>query len=1305
MYNHKNRKRINNGGYLYMIRNLFLILLLICSTAYAGNVTFKQGAGGGNVNIIGTAQSMTYPSAGIATSTGSAWGTSITDNHNNWDDGYTYRLLSASGTSPLNLSLVANALSGSIDKADTTHDGYISSDDWNTFNGKQAAGSYLTSVYADSPLGGNGTSGSHLTVDLSSKQGLSSNLTSLSGLTYATPAFVRMTGANTFTLDTTLYQPAGNYLTTGLTSAYILVGNSSNIATAVAMSGDATISNTGVVSVSKTRITARNETGSAIATTKAVYVSGFNNYPLIALADNTNEDKHNVVGITVGSINDQSNGEVLTGGIADAETNSWVVGTELYLSTAGALTATKPTSGAVKHVGIVTVQQNYPSGKLLLYGLPELNTLADGSGEDIILRTGDSIGANVFSFRKYDNTPIVTIKSNGYVGVGSTNPAQAVDVVGNGTFTGTLTASNLSGTNTGNQDLSPYQLLSEKNASNGYAGLDVDSKIYLGELAYHNHQAGIEGAPTITEGTSGNAGKLSVDVGEAWFYTDTTQDEMALHTIAASGWLAPSDDTTTYVCADRNTDSWVLLTAISSIDYIRYVPYFIVFKRSGSNSLHHQVIELTAHGEVENHHKRVLSTNKYDREAGALESISVDSNLYLAGSGGGVWAVNHRYQILDISASSRQFKGVNTNGTWAFTSALVPVINNTQWNDLSVGLDTLTDTYWTTNYIFRGIEDQDHVYTILGTQEYATSALAQADNTIPTLPDLITSHTMFMGRVIVQKSATSNYIIESAFKNIFAASTAVTSHASLSGLTAANVHPASSITNTPAGNIASTDVQNALNELDTEKQILSNNLTSLTGLTYSSPANVRMTGTNTFALDTTVYQPAGAYLTTLTTATPTNLTGFIKGNGSVLSADNSTYLTGNQSITLGGILSGSGTTSISASAASGYYMPATADQTNWNGKLSAVSVSSGLTGNGTGATPLSIDSSIYARRGTLTNTKWCTTDGTSIACTSDTPGGGLSGLTPGMMPKAATSTTIVDSGVYNTDSMIGIGTTVPTHTIELVTAAVDSQVYFKDGTVSAYTGIDHAGLALDLATKTAHPVRIETNDTVRVLVDANGNVGIGTSTPKNDLDISSGITVGSGWAGVYIAPTNGIISQGCVGIGTTAPVNSLEVGSTSQFKVASTGAITGVGITNSGAYTQSGTNINYFSGNVGIGSTAPPYTLEVVSGRLALTNANLKTVRGAGNAVTVGTCGTSPTVGTNSNNMAGYVNTGSGTVTACTIVWGASPAWTTAPFCTITPYGTVNTTARMTALTTTLMTVGLGTSMPSSRIYYHCIDN
>ena len=118
---------------------------------------------------------------------------------------------------------------------------------------------------------------------------------------------------------------SSTYLTKTLTNGNILVGNVSNVATGVAVSGDASITNAGVLSVNKTRLNVRNETGTTIASTKAVYVSGFNNYPLITLANNTTETAHNVVGITVAPIADQSNGYIATSGQCDAETNAWTV--------------------------------------------------------------------------------------------------------------------------------------------------------------------------------------------------------------------------------------------------------------------------------------------------------------------------------------------------------------------------------------------------------------------------------------------------------------------------------------------------------------------------------------------------------------------------------------------------------------------------------------------------------------------------------------------------------------------------------------------------------------------------------------------------------------------------------------------------------------------------------------------------------------------------------------------------------------------------------------------------------------------
>ncbi len=79
---------------------------------------------------------------------------------------------SVSGTAPISVSTVGGAATVSIAIANTTTTGALTSADWNTFNGKQAG---------------------------------STNLTSLAALTFASTSFVKMTAAGTFALDTNTY--------------------------------------------------------------------------------------------------------------------------------------------------------------------------------------------------------------------------------------------------------------------------------------------------------------------------------------------------------------------------------------------------------------------------------------------------------------------------------------------------------------------------------------------------------------------------------------------------------------------------------------------------------------------------------------------------------------------------------------------------------------------------------------------------------------------------------------------------------------------------------------------------------------------------------------------------------------------------------------------------------------------------------------------------------------------------------------------------------------------------------------------
>jgi endosialidase-like protein len=68
---------------------------------------------------------------------------------------------------------------------------------------------------------------------------------------------------------------------------------------------------------------------------------------------------------------------------------------------------------------------------------------------------------------------------------------------------------------------------------------------------------------------------------------------------------------------------------------------------------------------------------------------------------------------------------------------------------------------------------------------------------------------------------------------------------------------------------------------------------------------------------------------------------------------------------------------------------------------------------------------------------------------------------------------------------------------------------------------------------------VDTAPTNGLLVQ--GDVGFGTSSPINALDISGAAVIGSSYAGTDTAPSNGLLVQGKVGIGTTSVSDALDV--------------------------------------------------------------------------------------------------------------------------------------------------------------------
>jgi hypothetical protein len=256
--------RVDRGG-VSLISVNYLGATLLKSTITAN--AFIKASGTSSEYLmadgsVSTGLSFTYPDAGIVVSTGTAWGTSITDNSSNWNTAYSSRITSA--TAPLNIT----GTTISISQAGASANGFLSSTDWNTFNNKASTaslGNYL-------PL-----SGGTLTGALNGTTASFSSSTNIIGV-------INTTNTNG---TTTNYQQSGtnigwigngsNALIGGSTNDFTINGvNSLNLA--VGGFGRLTIASTGAATFS-----------SSVTATGVTYISGNSNtgpIPYLQLTDN-----------------------------------------------------------------------------------------------------------------------------------------------------------------------------------------------------------------------------------------------------------------------------------------------------------------------------------------------------------------------------------------------------------------------------------------------------------------------------------------------------------------------------------------------------------------------------------------------------------------------------------------------------------------------------------------------------------------------------------------------------------------------------------------------------------------------------------------------------------------------------------------------------------------------------------------------------------------------------------------------------------------------------------------------------------
>lgn len=148
------------------------------------------------------------------------------------------------------LSLVGQALSLALSSTSTT--GALSSTDWNTFNNKQTAGNYLTALTGDATASGPGSSALTLATVNSNVGSFGSASSSLAVTANAKGLITALSSQAIQIIEsqvTNLVSDLASKQSTTLTNTHILVGNGSNVATDVAVSGDLTLANTGAFTI------------------------------------------------------------------------------------------------------------------------------------------------------------------------------------------------------------------------------------------------------------------------------------------------------------------------------------------------------------------------------------------------------------------------------------------------------------------------------------------------------------------------------------------------------------------------------------------------------------------------------------------------------------------------------------------------------------------------------------------------------------------------------------------------------------------------------------------------------------------------------------------------------------------------------------------------------------------------------------------------------------------------------------------------------------------------------------------------
>lgn len=275
---------------------------------------------------------------------------------------------------------------------------------------------------------------------------------------------------------------------------------------------------------------------------------------------------------------------------------------------------------------------------------------------------------------------------------------------------------------------------------------------------------GIETPPSLTDNGDGS---IIVD-GDGVYLMHSSKDETEFVVRRQLDGITQTltDGVINYIYLDYNAGEpeikWTTTrTDISDTMLVTASPIFTIFRYG--TTLHYLSWDQAAIGLPEKILLRLINNDRFKAEPNGLALADSGSQHFMV-SAGTVWYGVNRQTLDAIDSSTDTILQFSLSGsTW--TGTVVTGYNNSQYQNGTSGLATLSDDHYTVNWIYRSVEDAKKVFILLGTVDY-TKNNTEASLPPINVPPLVNAMGILVGRIIVEKGSTTP-VVDPAFNPEF----------------------------------------------------------------------------------------------------------------------------------------------------------------------------------------------------------------------------------------------------------------------------------------------------------------------------------------------------------------------------------------------------------------------------------------------------------------------------------------------------------------------------------------------------------